>query len=151
MKSKTKEQLNIRRMCQNDIDSVLDFNKSMKGDQDILSASDMVDVNPGGPMDFSIVAEINGNIVGFIIARLSYSYLPAREVCLINGIVVNPSYRRQHIASRLVNELLNCCHEEEIPTVRGLVHDKNEELKRVVENLGFHRSVIINFDKTFES
>jgi ribosomal protein S18 acetylase RimI-like enzyme len=147
---KTTVKINIRKMTHEDIDGVLEFNSNLKGHKNILTARDMVAINPGGPMDCSFVAEAKGKIIGFIIARVSYGYLPSTEACLINGMVVDTKYRRQYIGTRLVNELLQCCRSEEIPTVRGLVDERNEELKRVVENLGFQRSKIVNYDRIFE-
>lgn len=151
MGNKVEVKVTIRRMRRKDTDLVLDCNRNLKGPRETLSACDMVEINPGGPLDLSFIAETEEKIIGFIIARLVYSYLPTREVCLISGLVVDPVYRRQYIGSKLVNELLNYCKEQEIQTVRGLVHERNEELKRVVENLGFHRSLVVNFDKNFES
>lgn len=151
MGSRTQVKINIRRMVHGDIDSVLEFCGKLKSHPDTLSASDMVAINPGGPLDISFIAEAQGAVIGFVLARLSYSYLPSKEVCLINGMIVDPDYRRQYIGSRLINELLSHCQIEEIPTVRGLVGERNDELKRVVESLGFQRSKIINYDRTFES
>ena len=151
MSTKTQVKINIRRMNHDDIDAVLEFNSNLKGHRNVLTAKDMVAINPGGPLDFSFVAEVKGKVVGFILAHLNYGYLPSEEVCLINGMVVNHAYRRQYIGTRLLNGLVCCCRDEEVPTVRGLVHENNDELKHVVENLGFQRSRIMNFDRTFES
>ena len=69
----------------------------------------------------------------------------------MHGIVVDPDYQRHHIGSRLVNELLNQCQLEDIYTVRALVNERDSDIKRFIEGLGFQRSRIINYDKTFEN
>jgi ribosomal protein S18 acetylase RimI-like enzyme len=106
---------------------------------------------PGGPLDVSFVTCIDGKVVGFIIARVAYLMIPLTEVCLIQGILVDPEYQEKGIGSKLLEKLLDFCNEEGIHTVRGLVEERNEDLRRVLERLGFRRSNIINYDKNFES
>jgi ribosomal protein S18 acetylase RimI-like enzyme len=151
MGSRTQVQIIVRRMVFSDIDSVVEFCNRLKGQLNVLTVRDMVAINPGGPMDLSFVAEAEGKVIGFVIARLNYGYLPSKEVCLINGLLVDPEFRRQYIGSRLINGLLSHCQSEEIPTVRGLVDERNDELKRAVETLGFQRSRTTNYDRNFES
>ena len=151
MSAMERETVNIRRMARSDIDAVLALDKEIGRGQSRISYRDMVATDPGGPLDLSFVAEADGRVVGFILARLAYLYIPFAEVCVIQGIVVNPDYQRRGIGSRLVNELLSYCHTEEINTIRAIVHEQNTELRRFVEELGFHRSAILNYDKTFET
>jgi len=143
--------VNIRRMVRSDIDAVLALDKKIGGGQSRICYRDMVTTDPGGPLDSSFVAEADGRVVGFILARLAYLYIPLTEVCVIHGIVVDPDYQRSRIGSRLVNELLSHCHVEEINTIRALVNEHDTKLRSFVEQLGFRRSTILNYDKTFES
>jgi L-amino acid N-acyltransferase YncA len=43
------------------------------------------------------------------------------------------------------------CEEEGINTIRALIEEHNNELTRFFERLGFNRSTVINYDKTFNS
>jgi GNAT superfamily N-acetyltransferase len=106
---------------------------------------------PGGPLDVSFVAGMGDKVVGFIVARVAYLMIPLTEVCLIQGILVEPGYQEKGIGSKLLEKLLDFCNEEGIHTVRGLVEERNAELKRVLERLGFRLSNVINYDKNFES
>lgn len=144
-------EVKIRRMSREDIDSVLELDRKFGRGKSSITYRDMAATDPGGPLDLSFVAELHGNIVGFIIARLAYVYIPFAEICLIHGIVVDPDYQRHHIGSKLVNELLSQCQLEDVYTVRALVNENEPELKRFIEGLGFKRSKIINYDKTFEN
>ena len=141
----------IRPMERGDIHEVLALDRKVGGGQSSLSQRDMAATVPGGPLDVSFVAVMDGTVVGFIISRVAYLMIPLTEVCLIQGVLVDPDYQDKGIGSKLLEKLLDFCHEEGIHTVRGLVEERNAELKRMLERLGFHRSGIINYDKNFES
>ena len=139
--------INIRRMTSNDLDGVIVLiSKITKGELSI-TYRDLV-ANYAGPLDLSFVAEVNGQVVGFILARLEFVYIPFIEVCLIAAVGVDPEYQTRHIGAALVNELIKYCHLQDIPIVRALVAQDNEPLRKFVEYLGFRRSNIINYDKS---
>jgi predicted N-acetyltransferase YhbS len=146
-----KENITIRRMTHDDIDAVLSMDRKLSGGKSNMSYRDMIITDPGGPLDLSFVALLDDKIIGFIMAKLVYIYIPLSEVCLIHGIIVDPHYQRSHIGSKLFNHLFDHCQLEDIYTVRALVSDSDSEVRRFIEQLGFHRSKIINYDKTFES
>jgi len=111
---------------------------------------DLTSVNPEESLDMSFVVEDNGNIVGFLKARVEYVYVPVMEVCLIHAVVTDPDYRGQGIGTMLIKELIDSCIHNEINTIRALVDEQNVDLKAFIGNLGFHQSRIINYDKTIE-
>lgn len=150
MATKKKVAVSMRRMKQSDIDDVLALDKKIGRGKSSITYRDMVTTNPGGPNDLSFVAEADGKVVGFILARLAYVYIPFQEICLIQGMVVSPALQGQGIGTKLANELLSHCQEEGIPTVRALVGKRDAELRKFIEFLGFHRSTTENYDKTFE-
>ena len=140
--------INVRRMTSSDLDGIIVLiSKITKGELSI-TYRDLVANYPGGPFDLSFIAEVNGRMVGFILARLEFVYIPFVEVCLIDAVGVDPEYQGQQIGSTLVNKLIDRCHLEDIDTIRALVAQDDEPLRRFVEYLGFHRSNIINYDKT---
>jgi ribosomal protein S18 acetylase RimI-like enzyme len=141
----------IRPMMRSDIHDVLALDRKLSGGHAFLSHKDMAATEPGGPLDLSFIAEIDGKIVGFIISRIAYLMIPLTEVCLVQGILVDPDHQEHGIGSKLFEKLLDFCNEEGIHTVRSLVDERNNELRRLVERLGFRKSNIINYDKNFES
>jgi ribosomal protein S18 acetylase RimI-like enzyme len=139
--------INVRRMTPSDLDEVLVLvNKITKG-KSRITYRDLVANYPGGPLDLSFVAEAKGHMVGFILARLEFVYLPVVEVCLIGAVGIDPEYQGRRIGSTLVHKLTDHCHREDIATIRALVAQDDEPLRRFIEHLGFHRSNIINYDK----
>lgn len=151
MRGEEKGAVIIRPMMRSDIHAVLALDRKLGGGRSRLSHKDMAATEPGGPLDVSFVAEMGGAVVGFIISRVAYLMIPLTEVCLIQGMLVDPDHQEHGIGSKLLERLLDFCHEEGIHTVRGLVEERNDELKRMLARFGFQRSYITNYDKNFES
>jgi len=151
MSTMEKGTINIRRMGRGDIDAVLAIDRKISGGRGLITYRDMVDADPGGALDLSFVSEVEGQVVGFILARLTYVGVPFIELAVIQAVVVDPDYQRRGIASRLVNALLGHCHAEGINTIRAVLDERNTELRRFFERQGFRRSELINYTRTFES
>ena len=151
MSAVERDAINVRRMTRSDIDAMLILaSKATKGKIG-LTYRDLAANDPGGPLDLSFVAEAKDQILGFIMARLEYVYIPFVEVCLVQAIVADPEYQGRGVGAALINELIGHCHLEGINTIRTLVRQKDKRLQAFIEHLGFHRSNIINWDKTFET
>jgi ribosomal protein S18 acetylase RimI-like enzyme len=140
--------IDVRRMTSSDLDEVLVLISKMTKGKPRITYRDLIANEPGGPLDLSLVAEAKGKMVGFVLARVEFVYIPLVEVCLIYSVGVDPGYRARHIGAALVNELIKYCHLQDIPTVRALVAEDNEPLRKFIEYLGFSRSNIINYDKS---
>ena len=151
MSAMEKGTVNIRRMGRSDIDAVLAIDRKVSGGQGLITYRDMVAADPGGALDLSFVSEVDGQVVGFILARLTYVGVPFIELAIIQAVVVDPDYQRRGMASRLANALLGHCHAEGINTIRAVLDERNTELKRFFQRLGFRRSELINYTRTFES
>jgi GNAT superfamily N-acetyltransferase len=151
MSPNAKSDMIIRRMRRSDFDDILALDKKIGGGKGSMTRRDMFTLDPEGPNAMCFVAEAKGKAIGFILAGLSYVYIPFTEVVLIHGIAVAPEHQSKGVGSRLINELLSHCQEEGIPTVRALVSERDTDLKKFIENLGFIRSNLINYDKTFEN
>ena len=142
------ERVTIRRMTRIDIEAVINLDKSIGGGKSQITYKDMVSLDPGGALDFSFVAEIGNKVIGFVLARLMYMGMPFSEFCVINAIDIAEEHRGRGVGRRLVDEILDKCHDEGIDTVRAIFPEKNEKLRKAVENLGFRRSPVVNYDMT---
>ena len=132
----------IRKMSKDDFDAVL----ALGGD--LISLEDLVALEPGGPLDLSLVAEMDGRVVGFNLARVQYVGIPLTKVCVIDGVVVEREYQRHGIGYKLIDEMFEYCRRNGVTTARALVETSDEQLRRFIESLGFRRSTVNNYDKT---
>lgn len=146
-----KEGIIIRRMTRADIDSVIALDKKIGKGRSQITYKDMVALDPGGPLDFSFVAEIDNKVEGFVLAHLMYMGMPFSEFCVINAIDVAEESQGKGVGRRLVDEVLDRCSAEGINTVRAIFPGNNERLRKYVENMGFRRSPVVNYDISRES
>jgi len=143
------ETVKVRHVMHYDIDSILSLHKRIGVKQSNIAY--MISSGFGGPMDFSFIAEVDKKVVGVIIAHLMYVYIPITELCLINGIIVDPQYWRHHVGTKMVNELTNFCRTQNIRVIRALAEVGNKELNEFVRAHGFRPSKIVSFDKEINS
>ena len=151
MSTNDKSIVNVRRMNENDIDAVLTLDRKISEERNFLTEHDIVAGQFGDSLYMNFIAQIDGNVVGFIMSRLAYLMIPFTEVCIIQGIVTDPAYQGSGVGSRLVSSLLDHCHAEGINTIRALVPERDKKLQHFIEVQGFQRSTIINYDKQFDS
>jgi len=160
MSATGKGEVNIRPMEHGDIDAVLaTYNKireekipgikrSRLSYRGILTYEEVASTNPGGPLDLSFVAEVNGQVVGFIWSRLAYVGIPVDEVGIIHMLVVAPDYQKEGIASKLVDALSEHCHARGVKTVRAVIDERHWELQNYFQKLGFRRSELVIYTRT---
>ena len=141
---------NIRRMSRDDIESILTIDKAIGKGASNINSKDLFATDPGAPLNFSFVCELDNQVVGFVIARLNYQDIPFTEVCLIHGVGVDPNYQDRGIGSKLIRELLDHCIDKEVDRVRAPIDGKDTQLRSFFQRLGFYSSRIVNLDKTFE-
>lgn len=163
MVSVEKGEVNIRPMERSDITAVLAIYDKIREEKipgikrsrltyrGPLTYRQVASTDPGGPLDLSFVAEVNGQVAGFIWGRLAYVGIPVSEVGVIHMLVVDPDFQRRSIASKLVNALLERCRAEGINTVRAVLDERHWELQNYFQSLGFRRSELVIYTRTFES
>ena len=141
----------IRRMKAEDVDAISQIDHKLSGPRRVGAFVSLKSERFGGPLDMSIVAEVNGRVVGFIQAGLAYVDIPVTEVGIIQSIAVDPDYQRQGIATKLINTLLDNCYAGGVDTLRIAIDDRFVQLRNFFERRGFQRSHLVNYTKTFES
>jgi ribosomal protein S18 acetylase RimI-like enzyme len=156
----TEKEIKIRPMERSDIDALLDIYSKVREEKmpgtkrsrlsyrGAMTFDEVASTNPGGPLDLSCVAEVDGKVVGFIWGRLAFAGIPVDEVGIIHLIIVDPDYQKQGIATKLVDALAKRCHSRGVETVRAVVDERHWELKDYFQKLGFHRSELVIYTRT---
>jgi ribosomal protein S18 acetylase RimI-like enzyme len=140
MKNIDLKAVTIRPMTTSDIASTLNIWWAEIPGKDIL-ASQM-----GGRFELSLIAEYEGHLVGFLLARLIYAGLPMTGVAVMFFIAINPEYQAQGIGSLLINNLKSNCKAAGIKAVRALVPKDDTRMMQYFKKAGFSPSQIINLD-----
>jgi ribosomal protein S18 acetylase RimI-like enzyme len=144
---KRESNLRIRPMEPEDIDAVLAIDKKISGVRRAVSYTDLITGDLGGVLDLSFVAEVNGQIVGLILARRAYVGEPVVEVGLIQILGVDPDYQKQGIATKLVESLLETSRAEKLKAIRIMVKENDSQLQAFFARMGFRRGHLIDYTK----
>jgi len=156
----TGKEIKIRPMERGDIDALLavyskireekipGIKRSRLSYRGAMTFDEVASTNPGGPLDLSCVAEIDGKVVGFIWGRLAFAGIPVDEVGIIHVLIVDPEYQKQGIATKLVDALAERCHARGVETVRAVIDERHWELQNYFQGLGFHRSELAIYTRT---
>jgi GNAT superfamily N-acetyltransferase len=159
----SKGEVTIRPMVQGDIDSIIGIYNKVRDEKipgvkrsrlsyrDAMTYAEIAITNPGGPLDLSLIAEVDGKPVGLIWSGLAYVGIPVDEVGLIYMLIVDPDHQKQGIASRLVNALIKRCRDRGVNAVRAVVDERHWELHNYFQKLGFRRSELSIYTRTTKS
>lgn len=138
----------IRPMEPVDIDAVLAIDKKISGVRRAVSFTDLITGDLGGVLDLSFVAEADGHIAGFILARRAYVGEPVAEAGLIQILGVDPDYQRQGIATKMVESLLETSQAKKLKAIQIMVNESDSQLQAFFAHMGFKRGQLIDYTKT---
>jgi len=145
-----KSKIRVRPMEPEDIDSVLAIDSKITGVRRAATYTDLIIGDLGKIPDLSFVAEVNGEVQGFVLARRAYFGEPFTEVGLIQILGVDPEHWRQGIATQMVNALVETCQDKKLNAVRIMVDESDDQLQHLFQRLGFRRGKLIDYTKTFK-
>jgi ribosomal protein S18 acetylase RimI-like enzyme len=101
------------------------------------------------PFWASIVAEVDNRVVGFLFGRAGeLEFGLADPVAWIETVGVDPAYRRQGIAAKMVEHFNLSADEHKISTVFTLVGKNNKDMEQFFSKVGFAQGEMRHFQKT---
>jgi len=142
---KTHDEMKVRSMEPGDISAVLEFDKRISETQRAITYDDPDNWDFGGDLEFSFVAEIGGQIVGIILARIANPGEPISGEGLIQAIGVDPEQHRKGIATKLVNAFSDQCKSKGIGKVHIIVKEHDSQLQSLFTSMGFGRGQLIDY------
>jgi ribosomal protein S18 acetylase RimI-like enzyme len=147
---RSESKIRVRPMEPMDIDSVLAIDSKITGVRRAATYTDLIIGDLGKIPDLSFVAEVDGEVQGFLLARRAYFGEPFDEVGMIHILGVEPDYQRQGIATKMVDALVEACQEKKLNAVRIMINEKDDQLRGLFERSGFRRGKLVDYTKKFK-
>jgi ribosomal protein S18 acetylase RimI-like enzyme len=95
----------------------------------------------------SLVAELDGKVVGFIIGDVSsWEFGVPENIGWIDTIGVDPDYQRKGIAKTLFTEMTNNLKKVGVDTVYTFVTRRDWKLLKFFNSMGFQKGDMINLE-----
>ena len=140
-----RESVKIRSLDYKDIDEIVEIERLILGKNRRkywLMKIDLLEER--SPMT-SLVAEVEGKVVGFIIAEVAgWEYGVPDTVALIETIGVHPDYQKKGIATSLLRRLIDNLRKIGINTVYTFVEWRSWDLLRFFAKMGFEKGEMIH-------
>ena len=96
---------------------------------------------------FSLVAEFEGTVVGFIIGDArAWEYSVPENIGWIDTIGVDPDYQMKGIAKILFTEMINNFKRVGVNSIYTFVRWQDWSLLRFYDNMGFEKGDMINLE-----
>jgi ribosomal protein S18 acetylase RimI-like enzyme len=137
--------IRVRPMEAMDLEAALAIDRKISGTRRAVTYTDLFTGDLGGVLDLSFVAEVDGQIAGFILARRAYVGEPVAEVGLVQIMGVDPDYQRRGIGTKLVEALLEAGRTEKLKSVRIMVNERDSQLQEFFAHMGFKRGQLIDY------
>lgn len=89
------------------------------------------------------VAEDDGKIAGYVISHVSQTpeVFVLRRKMYVQDMVIEPAYRRQGVARKLMDVVLDFAREQQVEKIDLLVAVQNEEANKFWREMGFHHAI----------
>jgi len=139
--------IRVRPMEPMDIDRVLAIDSKITGTRRAATYTDLIIGDLGKIPDLSFVAEVDGEVQGFLLARRAYFGEPFDEVGMIHILGVEPDYQRLGVATQMVNALVETCHEKRLNAVRIMIDERDDQLQSLFQQLNFRRGKLVDYTK----
>jgi predicted N-acetyltransferase YhbS len=139
--------IHVRKMNEEDIESILEIDRKIVG-PDRATTYSMTPTNyVGGELDISVVAEADGEIIGFLLGRVTDVPYGVCDSCLLELIGVDPQYKRRNVGRRMVKAFENTCRQKGICKIRVMVSWHDWWLLSFLKSLEFSHGEMTEFVK----
>ncbi len=148
---KQRPKVQIRQLSEQDIEGVLSIDRRISGKGRAVTYTSAPESYVGGDMDVSVVAEAGGEIVGFLLGRITESPLGTPDRALLQLIGIDPEFQRQGIGSRLVNAFAQSCRQKGVRSLHIMVSWHDWWLLSFLSALGFTHGQMTEFVKSIDT
>jgi ribosomal protein S18 acetylase RimI-like enzyme len=142
--------INVRRLSSKDSAAISKIGSAIDPESPDLDYRRIVKEELKRESDASFVAEVDGEVVGYMISYITHGNFGLDRCGWIAMLGVDPKYMGQGIGQRLAKEIFLYYKKKKVKNVFTSVKWDSTDLLSFFKTLGFDRSVCINLQKTLE-
>jgi predicted N-acetyltransferase YhbS len=143
------QDINVRVIRQGDFEALVDIDAQVFGARrpEYYERKIHTALNKTGRVVTSLVAEVGGRIVGFIMGEVFLGEFGIPEsTATIDTLGVHPEFQRRGIAGKLMQEFLGNLKAADVKTVQTRINWNDWGLLRFFERMGFSPAKVINLE-----
>ncbi len=140
------DNLFVRQLRNEDLDAIVDIDTKVLGEtRRDYWVTKIIKRADARPPDASLVSEIDGKVVGFILGDISgWEFKVPNNIGWIDTIGIDPDYQNRGIAKVLANALITNLKKHRVDTIYTLVNWNDWDLLQFFHAMGFGRGDMIN-------
>lgn len=140
------DKLSVRQLTKDDLDYITEIDTKVLGEsRRDYWATKIIREADSRPPDASLVSEIDGKVVGFILGQVSgWQFKVPNNIGWIDTIGIDPDYQNRGIAKVLANALITNLKKYQVDTIYTLVNWNDWDLLQFFHAMGFTRGDMIN-------
>ena len=143
-----KDTVNIREIALNDAQAIQNIRKAITADDADVDSTKLVEHQVRKKQGkSSLVAEINGNVAGYMISTTLYAGFGIKKSAWIMAIGVHPDYMGQGIGLALARKICEIYKDRGVEHIYSSVRWDSTDVLSFFKKLGFERSEFINLKK----
>jgi predicted N-acetyltransferase YhbS len=141
------ENVKIRTLKKEDLDAIVEIDEKVLGENRKNYWERKLELMNNKSSQISLVAEVEGEVVGFILGDVSgWEFGVPETIGWIDTIGVDPIYQKKGLATALAHELIKNLKAFEVTTIYTLVSWNDWDLLQFFHAMGFTRGDMINLE-----
>ena len=141
------ENLKIRALKREDLEAIVKIDKRVLGEDRKSHWERKLESMNNKSSQVSLVAEVEGEVVGFILGDVSgWEFGVPETIGWMDTIGVDPAYQKKGIATALARELIKNLKAIQVKTIYTLVSWDDWDLLQFFHAMGFTRGDMINLE-----
>ncbi len=138
--------LTVRAMEPEDISAVMEIDR-LSGGRRAITYQGQIDFFLGGELGLSYVAEMDGNVVGFLMGRILERRYTPYVGAWVEILGVMPDLKHKGIGAKLLQAFLAGCKAKDVQDVHAVASIRDQEVKPFLEANGFQEGELVHLHK----
>ena len=141
------KKVKIRSLTLKDLPAIIEIDRKVLGKPRPEYWKQKIEVSEFRPPLASLVAELDGKVIGFILGDVSgWEFGVPDNTGMIETVGVDPAYQRRGIARLLTEELIRSFRLNGVQKINTLVEWDDWDLLQFFHTMGFRRGQRINLE-----